>query len=269
MKRTVALLAALLLTGCAGDGSVDLPETVPAESFSAAAVVMEGRAPAEAWDLPAEVTPIAAWDREHQPVVLLVQTEDAAFYGGCTVSGGEVALIQWGDTLTEFDWAYAAQPALPPQMWSLDADGDGQEELVVTLRRDGGPGLSVQEIHVLEKGGGSLVDHGCPQSLWQDQLSRRLSVQTAGGRVFAVLGRELCDITEEMESLDPQLITGLDTGNSAEFCVESGRILYRGIVRVTAEGYADGWYAAGISAEVFYQDGTFALDRFHLDSLYR
>lgn len=264
--KGAAILLAVLLTGCAGDISADLPETVPAEPLSVPAVVTEGRPWTEDGELPTELRGLRDWDQAAEPVAQLARTADAALYG---LAGGEDRLLlRWGDALAEFDWPYRTPRTVDPRLWQVDADGDGAGELAVVCYSGSGTGVSIEQLHIVDKNeDGTLRDHCFPNDLWQEQFSRKLSVQTAEGRVFAVLGRELCDISEELDFLDPDLITGMDTGNTIGFRVEDGRICCLGTARITAEGYADGWYVAGLSADVSYKDGIFTLDHFHLDSL--
>ena len=151
-------LVLLLLTACGTDAkpamevlevpAFSLPETADAEPVSAPAVVTEGRAPAEDYDLPP--SPAAAQEKPRYNmerwasggvIELLAEAPeaDAAFYGlPYSQDAQETALIRWGDSLAEFDWYFATPRMFPPRMAAMDLDGDGEHELAVLRQRHRG-----------------------------------------------------------------------------------------------------------------------------------
>ncbi len=197
MKRLfLAFLLLVFLSGCAAapaeappaksaevpapeEAPFALPETAEAEPVSAEAVVTEGRAPAKDYDLP----PSPPWDvygRQYDMLrwssggvlSILAEARDAAFYAlPYSEDANETALIRWGDSLAEFDWSFVTPRLFPPRMAALDLDGDGKEELAVLCYTGSGTGVSIYELHVLEKNpDGTLTDYAMPGSLWQEQL---------------------------------------------------------------------------------------------------
>jgi hypothetical protein len=112
-------------------------------------VVTEGRAPAEDYDLPEEVRRMVEWDRAAEPAALLARTEDAAFYG---LAGEEDrVLLRWGQTLAEFNWSYQTPRTVALRLRQVDADGDGAEELAVVCYYGSGTGVSIEQLHIVEK----------------------------------------------------------------------------------------------------------------------
>ena len=164
-----------------------LPELKAVEPLSAPALVTEGRAPAEDYRLPPSVDadPDRLWENYQDwaysgnitGLLAEVPEADAAFYGlPLPVSGREPgrALIRWGDSLAEFDWRDGLPRMVRPQLYCFDADRDQQEELVIISHAGGGTGISIEELHVIEKGpDGTLTDYQFPRSLWQEQMSER------------------------------------------------------------------------------------------------
>ena len=274
MKRQffAVLLAGifLLLTGCGAEKAVppvSLPETETLPALSAPAVVTEGQPPEEDYDLPGEVMSLVQWHERAAPMALLAQTGEAALYG---FSGDEDRiLLRWGQTLSEFDWPYQTPRAVMPRLWQMDADGDGDEELVAICYVGSGTGVSIDQLHIVEKNeDDTLTDFCFPQTLWQEDLSERLSVFVTEDRTFAVLGKELVEISENLGDLDFSTITGIGTGDTSYFDVSPKEgLFFYGTARLTAESYAFGWLVADLSAQVSYENGTFTLSRFHLDSL--
>lgn len=279
--RLCPLLAALVLTGCGASGASGLPETEPLESLSAPAVVTEGRTPEEDYQLPTQVVGLRDWMGNSRwnmdPVGLLSQLPDqeVALYG-VTKYSGSTALLRWGDALAEFDWSFGGPQVVEPRLQCWDADGDGQEEVVLINLLGSGTGVSIEELHIVEKNqDGTLTDHCFPETLWRDALSGQLSVVTAEDRTYAVLGRELVDLTDALlaENIAPGAVQGLTTGSQASFSAwphekePGGSLRFQGAVMLEGEDIPYYWYAADLSASVSYQDGGFTLSEIHLDSV--
>ncbi|MFR1423304.1 MAG: hypothetical protein ACLSSX_08620 [Dysosmobacter sp.] len=116
---------------------------------------------------------------------------------------------------------------MEPQLWCWDVDSDGQEEVVVINHVGSGTGTSIEELHVVKKDGdGTLTDYCFPESLWQEDLSGLLSVVSDGDRTYTVLGADLVDLTDEIQTqfpdLNPAMIEDASTGRWANFSVQSG-----------------------------------------------
>ncbi|MFR3921017.1 MAG: hypothetical protein ACLTYN_02570 [Dysosmobacter welbionis] len=196
------------------------------------AVVTAGQAPEEPYDLPTEVIGLKDWIGEsrwnHDPVGLLAELpeRELSLYG-VTKWLDSSALLRWGDSLAEFSWSFGGPLIVEPQLWCWDVDSDGQEEVVVINHVDSGTGTSIEELHVVKKDGdGTLTDYCFPESLWQEDLSGLLSVVSDGDRTYTVLGADLVDLTDEIQTqfpdLNPAMIEDTSTGRWANFSVQSG-----------------------------------------------
>ena len=285
MRRLLpAVLSILLLTGCGAPAETaaptdsrpesvptapaeSLPVTAPAEPISAPAVVTEGWVPEKDYELPSVSTELGDWNQEEEPLALLDQTEDMALYG---IAGEkDRILLCWGDIEAEFPWSYRTPRAIPPQCWQIDVDGDGIEDAVIVCYCRSGTEVSVEQLHIVKKSSdGTLVDACFPDELWKEQLSSQLSISVTGSQAFAILGRELVDFSDSILELDLSTITGIDTGNTANFEIQSdSKLSFYGNARLMAAGYAVGWPVADITAAISYKNGIFTLSDFHLDSL--
>lgn len=278
MKRLLpALLALTLLSGCgARETASSLPETSPAQQISAPAVVTEGRELEEDYDLSAALDGFSEWMHRstwnQDPVGLLAELpeQDVALYGVRDHRGDDRALLRWEDSLAEFDWNFGGPLTVEPRLWCWDADDDGQDEVVLVNHVGSGTGVSIEELHIVEKNeDGTLADYAFPEELWRDQLSALLTLVKGNNRVWVSLGRELVDITSQLpENLDPETLRGLGTGNVAGFDTDWPRgadIRFSGSVCLDADGY-NSWYVADISAYVSYAGGVFTLSDLHLNS---
>ena len=278
MKRLLpALLALTLLSGCgARETASSLPETSPAQQISAPAVVTEGREPEEDDDLSAALDGFSEWmhnstlDQNSVGLLAELPEQDVALYGVRDHRGDDRALLRWEDSLAEFDWNFGGPLIVEPRLWCWDADDDGQDEVVLVNHVGSGTGVSIEELHIVEKNeDGTLADYAFPEELWRDQLSALLTLVEGNNRVWVSLGRELVDITSQLpENLEPETLRGLGTGNVAGFDTDWPRgadIRFSGSVCLDADGY-NSWYVADISAYVSYAGGVFTLSDLHLNS---
>ena len=278
MKRLLpALLALTLLSGCgARETASSLPETSPAQQISAPAVVTEGRKPEEDDDLSAALDGFSEWmhnstlDQNSVGLLAELPEQDVALYGVRDHRGDDRALLRWEDSLAEFDWNFGGPLIVEPRLWCWDADDDGQDEVVLVNHVGSGTGVSIEELHIVEKNeDGTLADYAFPEELWRDQLSALLTLVKGNNRVWVSLGRELVDITSQLpENLEPETLRGLGTGNVAGFDTDWPRgadIRFSGSVCLDADGY-NSWYVADISAYVSYAGGVFTLSDLHLNS---
>ena len=283
MKRiTPLLLVLVLLTACGTKPETvmevlevpafSLPETAEAEPISSEAAVTEGRAPAEDYDLPLprEFSPENSWMRydidgwlRGGTIGLLAEAPEAgaAFYGlPYSENAHETALIRWGDSLAEFDWDFLTPRRFLPRMAVMDLDGDGKDELIVLTYVGSGTGVSIYDLHVLEKNpDGTLTDYAMPGSLWQERLPPLLRFVQTDGRNFLILGRELLEIDME-HVLEGQMEPSAGWIANFRLLPEEHAIQLLGAV--------DLWkttnYVADYTADVGYRDGVFTLSGFHL-----
>ncbi|WP_300603901.1 hypothetical protein [uncultured Oscillibacter sp.] len=283
MKRiTPLLLVLVLLTACGTKAETvmevlevpafALPETAEAEPISSEAVVTEGRAPAEDYDLPLprEFSPENSWMRydidgwlRGGTIGLLAEAPEAgaAFYGlPYSENAHETALIRWGNSLAEFDWDFLTPRRFLPRMAVMDLDGDGKDELIVLTYVGSGTGVSIYDLHVLEKNpDGTLTDYAMPGSLWQERLPPLLRFVQTDGRNFLILGRELLEIDME-HVLEGQMEPSAGWIANFRLLPEEHAIQLLGAV--------DLWkttnYVADYTADVGYRDGVFTLSGFHL-----
>jgi hypothetical protein len=280
-----ALLALLTLSACGAAPQADasqetglaaMPETARLDPVSAPAAVTEGQAPGEDYDLSAVTAGFREWmlDNAQNPVGLLAEVpeREVALYG-ITGSQGDTALLRWGDSLAEFDWGFGGPQMAAPRLWCVDADNDGQEEVVLANCEGSGTGLSVYGLHIVEKGeDGTLTDYRFPETLAGEQLTALLETAAVGGRAYVVLGMELVDITDIREDLDVTSVRGLVTGDSVNFAVEDEPDSLP-CIELFVEAWLDAdncaptaWYVAEITGTVGYQDGVYTLSGLHLNS---
>lgn len=285
-KWMIFPLVLLMLSGCAAPAPAEpepeplpeepaevfsLPETRDLEPLSAPGVVLEGRAPAEDRrpDPPMGNRDyhgnMMRWAYEGEGA-LLAEAPEAYFYAlpRTEEHPEETALILWGESAAEFDWCFSTPRMFLPEMDCFDFDGDGEDELIVLCYSGSGTGVSVWDLHVVEKNGdGTLTDYSTfryaegGNPLWEG-VSALLRLERTGDRAFLILGRELAEV-------DPAALPEEDrapfTGSTIQFEVlpEEHRVRFWGGVDVRPT-----WYIADLSADVAYRDGVFTLSNFHL-----
>ena len=288
MRRITALVLACLLamslSGCKKVDAEPVPQApssaapenveIPAEGFvsltgdaleekslasvSISAIVTEGRTPEGEYDLPTEVSTVEEWVIQGGVALLReLRSEEAAFY---IVEGKEssLALIRWGESLAEFDFLCEYQP----EMWLDDLDDDGAEELALCCQAGHGTGVSIEELHVIEKSDdGALTAYTYPMDDLGVILDDCLQLAFLGERTYVSLGRELAEITRNLEGATPKYENnGLQLGHSICFYrTEMGFFCRQGIMLEAEKLYY--WYVGELYSEIYYrQDGTFLVD---------
>lgn len=242
------------------------PDLRPVEDVEIPADSYGGRAPSGDYVLPEELTTMMDWQWQGA-VGLVAQTEDVYFYA---IEGKEScpALLRWGDSMAEFDWWYSTPHAIEPELWLMDIDEDGETELVADCYGGSGTGASLEYIYIVEKSAdGALVSHELP---WRDlsaAVEEQLQLLEMNGRSYAVLGKELVDITEQIPAEAGAKAESLSLGWVARYTPAEGGL--EGIfgVIVEGEGIAGPVYVANMEGFLRYENGVFTLTDLHLVSI--
>lgn len=241
------------------------PALKNAEAVTVPAQVEEGRIPEGAYTLPEELTSMQWW-LENGAVGLLAQQEDVRFYG---VEGKESnpALLCWGDAQAEFDWWYSTPHAIEPELWVYDIDEDGKTEVVANCYAASGTGVSLEYLYVLEKNAdGTLTSYHLPWDELSEQVNAQLQTLSMNGSTYAVLGRELLDISADVSEFNAEALE-LFMGAVARYRrTEQGLECAFGVV-AEGEGIARlSTYVGVVEGTLQYKDGVFTLDNLHLRS---
>ena len=278
MKRLFACMAAVVLFAAiacvlaapkAPEGGVSAEmEQDPyanVKSLSASAIVTEGRAPQEEYDLPGAIS------RQNKlgtvsKIVLLAEGEDIAFYG-LARGEGYPALLRWGEAMAEFDWRYLTPRTVEPSIWRFDFDGDGSDELAADCYYGSGTGVSMSELHVVEKAAdGTLTAYTFPVDVLMPAVGNLLTLVRAGNTTYAHLSGEEVDISAALGEISIDLEEhDLAIGPALEFERTDQGMECRMGVEVRGGDVLPNWYVADVTARVLYKDGTFILDEFHLE----
>jgi len=236
-------------------------ELRPVEDVVLSADIVEGRAPGGEYVLPEEMTTMMDWQWQGA-IGLLAQEEDVSFYA---LEGKEScpALLRWGDSEAEFDWWYVTPHAVEPELWLMDIDEDGEQEVVADCYGGSGTGVSMEYIYIVEKeADGTLVSHELP---WQDLctlVDKQFQLISTGGSVYAALGKEMVDITDsipeecEADSLCLGYIARYTPGEYGLNCTFG--------VMVEGAGIQGPLYVANVEGFLRYENEMFTLTDLHL-----
>ena len=167
--------------------------------------------------------------------------------------------------MAEFDWTLFPGPSMTlPQIKGLDG-GLGVNRLAVICQVGSGTGVSIEELHILEKGpDGTLTAYTFPESLWQEEIPKLFDTAELNGRTFAILGHELVEFHYEGLELD---LESASSGMIADFSTEDrGGLRFRGAFCLSPPDSAMPCYVAETSAQILYENGIFTLQDFHLYS---
>lgn len=244
-----------------------LPETMP-ELSSVEPVVLtaekvEGRLPEGEYDLPDEVTSMLEWQWSGA-VGLLAEADGAEFYA---VEGKEssVALLYWDGACGEFDWQFVTPHAVDPKLWVADLDQDGEDELVALCYGGSGTGVSLEYLYVVEKNeDGSLTSYGLTWETLAKGLDDQLQTISVNGATYVALGRELVDISAQLEDVEAKNVK-VHMGPIVSYEPVEGGFACRFGTAVEGEGIPYlALYVADITGTVRYENGNFTLEDLHL-----
>jgi len=258
MKKSVCrLLAALALSlsvsGCAAAEEKEIRiECQP----------VEGRALQTEYVFPAEVfegTPEP--DAEHECLKLAAYPASGIdIYGVCESGRNEETLIVvWRDCSRAFDVSYMGTGGIALRSGVLDVDGDGEEELILMELLGTGTGVSVENLHVVEKSGETLslysLTLGAFAAPMREWMSARIDPKTGNIRI----GEKHLQIPGHVGTAD------FAFGNMVSFDVTDGKICMDADVQFWAEGepfrgVSD--YIVELSAEVSFSGQAFTFSGF-------
>ncbi len=245
-----------------------LPALTPLVELSTPAETAEGRAQGN-YELPKKMFYDPVTEDDFPALLAELPEANAAFYG----LDWDKALIRWGDSVAEFDWPWLTPRQILPRLYCFDLDHDWEDELIVVCHPGTGTGVSIDDLHVLEKNlDGTLTDYALPREFFSEDMSEALSVRTLNGRTYSILGAELVDVTSLLpEDAAPENIEGFCTGDIINFAITPEpefnweHIRVRSAASLCGEGFSPTLsYAAEVDAVVLYQDGVFTLSQIHL-----
>lgn len=303
-KALAALLILLALSGCGSAPAAEpavppeepplvetssLPETKEVKSFSAPAIVEEGRdLKAEDYELPPSPSgqadlreDFSSWFEGGEVGLLAELPEtDAALYAPPYQVDSDIpfssnpyinlVFLRWGESFAEFGWTVNSPMMLLPWMACFDVDGDGEDELIVDCFVEQATRIIIEELHIVEKNSdGTLTSYTLPESLWEEQVPTLFSAVEVNGRVFAILGRELVEL-KRLEHYQ-EGITNLEiasAGSIAKFGIlyrdNRKTIIFNGAFCLEVLYKPD--YLAGTYGTVAYRDGVFTIKDLHFSS---
>lgn len=194
-------MAVCLLTGCAYSArplSTQLPALEPDGSPSPSPASSEYISPSASWwthldlnNLPSQEVDVTG-DLPQEELFLLeaLPEDDVSLYGylsdGDTPSG---ILLRHGATYTHFDQAFLSKNnPIPPQLWWLDPDGDGDQELAVYYVTDNSGSVFRSEFHLYEVSEEGWSDHALLPDTCQAALLDALSCRWTDDGVTIQVG---------------------------------------------------------------------------------
>lgn len=204
---------------------------------------------------------------------LLTELPEAgvALYAG----KGDGVVLYWGDEVSTFDWPYMTPRGIMPRIYVDDHDGDGEQELAIILYIGSGAGISVEELHIVEKTAAGLEDYVFDQESYERQLRDEVTLELFPSEEQLVgklvIGERVYEAVMPFDDFD-------DFDAVSDYVVLGNRVSFEwseeGIQAVFGAGVhkentVDIRYFGDLYGDVLYRDGKFELDnlRFEANSL--
>jgi len=195
---------------------------------------------------------------------------EAALYAG----ERDGVVLYWGDKVSAFDWSYMTPRGIMPRMYLDDFDGDEEQELAVILYNGSGAGISVEELHIVDKSDAGLEDRvfdqeSCIRQL-REAVDLQLSVQPEGRLIGKLrVGDQVYeavmpfDDPDEFDAVSDFLVLG----NVVSFEWSENGIQGVFGAAVHKENSADIRYFGYFHADVLYRDGDFELVNLRFEAI--
>lgn len=239
-----------------------LPEAAPPEETEMLIECLpeEGRALQADYTFPEEVS-TGTPDTDSTCLKLAAYPDNSIdLYGVYEADKNEYSLIvTWEDLSRQFDISFLGTGGIDLRSAVWDADGDGADELVLTERVGTGTGVSLANLHVIEKTETSLSLY----SLCHDAVSPEIE-EWVSGRINAAartlrVGEERFIIPGHVDS------SRFAVGNIVSFEAEDPQIHMSAAIGFwppdrASHGVSD--HIIRLSADVVFSDGTFSLQNF-------
>jgi len=195
---------------------------------------------------------------------LLAEVSDYAISLYANIDDGVV--LHWGEQVASYDWLYMTPRGIGPNMAVRDYDGDEAEELAVDLYIGSGTGVSVDELHIVERGEDGLTDHKYEAERYIEQLRRDVALQVYVNAAEQLIGEvTIGDASYQavIPDIDPGAYASIPDvmviGNIVSFSLEEDGIKAQFGLGVEGETPFDIIYFGDLNADVVYRAGEFEL----------
>lgn len=205
--------------------------------------------------LPTQIIKPSEWDPlcETQKILHIeLQGQTVSLYG-INLGTNPSALLEWNTSKYTFDWICLSPQGVFPTAKLLDADTDGQDELLIVLHSGSGTGVSVDQLHLVEMlSDGTLVDYTFAADSCVEEIYDHLQID---------MGQNATTFSIGSESIVVQNVCADDCilGNVINFEIVGDEIVVTlGIwIENNSSKLID--HIADLTAYVSYQDGSFTL----------
>lgn len=178
--------------------------------------------------------------------------------------GGEYQmLLSWGEISALFDWPHITPGGTEVAARLMDLDGDGADELVLSILVGSGTGANYHELHVVEREGerGCLVDHQLSKDAFS-LLSDALITKIRKARVTLSIGNQTLRVETAGDVAAATLMTEV-----VDFMLSDNGVSMMCAIPVEYVSSPNIFYLAEFHADIRYTKGDFVLSGFKLTEL--
>lgn len=232
---------------------------VPEEPLRIEATPQEGVAPQAEYDLPEEVFEGIPDGDETCLKLAAYPDNNLDIYSVCEPDKNDCLLVTWENISRQFDISTLGTGGIAVHSALWDVDGDGADELILIEHAGSGTGVSVDNLHIVERTESglslySLRDDAVVPPI-REWITQRINMED---RKIRVAGTAF-SVPDHIGLSDFAL------GNIVSFEMEDSQICMRVVIGFWPperefHGVSD--YAVCLQADVVFSDGTFTLQNF-------
>ena len=233
---------------------------VPEAPLRIEATPQDGIAPQAEYDLPEEVCTMPL-DSTEIPLKLSAHPESGIalyhVYDAATTKSG--LLVEWGDVSRQFDVTTLYPRGIAVHSALRDADGDGSDELILVEAAGSGTGVSVDNLHVVERTESGLSLYSLRTDAVTPLLRERIALRIDTEQRTVRIGGTVFRVPEQIGLSDFAL------GNIVSFETDGGQVRLYVDLQFWPEGRdfrLVSAYTIRLTADVAFSDGAFTLQNF-------
>jgi len=218
--------------------------------------------------LPTQIATLGDWMNNSQILLLSQILEEKIYLYGLSKNSGnnDGVILRVDDCLFTFDWKYYTPRLILPTLYYSDFDNDGTKEIAVILYVGSGTGISMEELHILEKIDNTWKDNVLSEEYYMNKLRAELSFiyDELNQNITICSKNNQLKFNAETNSNGCGKVIGLSLGDISNFSYANGKLSCAFGVGLDYGKFGAPVFPCEVVADITYTDGEFIINPFTL-----